>query len=87
MNKITKDQFLDICFAINETYTDVRMDYIGDKAIYSQEVFDQVLVEDYLYCGLAQCIYLDIVPYDTLTDEAINAIMELYQDYLALELI
>ena len=87
MNKITKNQSLDICFAINELYTDVRMDYIGDKTIYNQETFDQVLVEDYLYCGLAQCIYLDIVPYDTLTDEAVNAVMELYQDYLALELI
>jgi hypothetical protein len=84
MNSLTQEQFLDICHSIDELYNNVRVDFIGDKEIYSQAVYDQVLVEDYIYAGLAQCIYLNIVPYDTLTDEAITAVMELYSDYVAL---
>lgn len=82
MDTINKEAFLDICFALDEFYNKVRVDFIGEKKLYNQATYDQVLVEDYLYVGLAMCIYLNIVPYETLTDEAVNGVMEMFTDYV-----
>lgn len=80
---LSKDEFLDVCYEIHELYYNVITDYTTTKERYSQETYDNFLMNDYLYVGLAMCIYLDTVPYETLTDKAITAIMEMYQDLVA----
>lgn len=85
---ITKAEFLKVCHNLYDFFTDVQTDFFFEEEDLREDpVFLQVLFEDASFFHVAKLIHEETLSYESLTNEVITSILELYSDYVEDQLI